>query len=342
MGVPTIVSITPASIPTGGLTLVEIRGTNFRVPVLPAPTFPSVPAPPTVEVLFATVKSIRVAVVSSTRMFVYAPKSPIEPIKANAYGEGVVALTVRNVDDLGVVIPGETVTLTNGITYSRAQLALESDLTRITRQILREFRLQTIPNVSVSTHTDFDPETGDLLNITGLASLPGIALIGPDLEENREYTRNQRTITSATAPGEFVLRRSSYTVNLTFGIVGVSDLKVELTNLMAVVNSYFERNKSIALLRNPSDPSLGSVEYEIDFTEDGDLKTINTSGESNIRAFSGRFVIRGFDMQDLTGFSGDQIIDKTASTDDDGARVSTYQLGQSYKVGPSPKGSGGV
>jgi len=343
MAVPTITDVSPPSVPTGGKTLIEITGTNFKVPTLPPATSePAADPIPTVEILFGTSYGTEVAVVSATRLFVLVPKSPITVDKANNYGEGTVDVTLRNLDDNGDPIVGEEVILSDGLTYSRAQLATQSDFARIIRAIIHEFKLQTIPNVSVSTHTEFDGDTGDLLNITELAELPGIALIGPDLVENRFYSQNQPPIEAGLAAGEYLKRRVGYTVDMEFGIVGVSDLKMELLNLMAAVYSYFERNKYIEFARDPSDSSKGTVQYEIDLMPDGDLKAIETPNDSNIRAFSGRFVIRGFDMQDLTGFPDDQVIGKTASTNDEGVRLTSYQLGASYKTGPSPKGSGGI
>jgi hypothetical protein len=343
MAIPTIATISPDNVPTGGRTLIEITGTNFKVPTLPPALLEPSPDPiPTVEVLFNTTPGTEVAVISATRLFILVPKSPISVNAANNYGEGSVDVTINNLDDNGDPIVGETVTLADGLAYSRAQLATQSDFARLIRDLIHEFRLQTIPNVSISTHTEFDPNTGDLLNITGLAQLPGIALIGPDLVENRFYSQNKPQVSLSSTPGEYLKRRVGYTVDMEFTIVGVSDLKMEILNLMAAVNSYFERNKYIEFQRDASDSSLGTVQYEIDLTADGDLKTIETPNDSNIRAFSGRFVIRGFDMQDLTGFDTDQIIGKTASTDDEGVRLTSVQLGTSYKIGSSPKGSGGI
>lgn len=342
MAVPTITAVLPTTVPTGGLTLIEITGTNFNVPSLP-PLSAGVatPQPPPMLVDFDGVAGTQVAVVSSTRLFVLVPKSPIEPIKANNYGEGSVDVRVVNLDANGDPVPGEEATAVDGLAYARVQLASESDLTRLVRQVVREFRLQTIPNVSVSTHTDYDPDTGDLLNITGLAELPGLALIGPSLTENRFFSENQAGRPAAATPGEWLIRRVPYTVDLQFGIVGVSNLKAELTNLMAVVEGFFERNKFIELQRDPGDPAKGSVRYEIDFTEDGDLRTVGTPNTSNIRVFSGTFVIRGFDVEDLTGFPTDQEVGRTAVTDDVGVRLSSEQLGESFQVGPSPGPSGG-
>jgi hypothetical protein len=341
MAVPTISAISPNTVHTGGKSLVEISGTNFKVPTLPPPANePYTTGTPTVAVLFGTEESTEVSVVSATRLFALIPRSPIEISKTTNYGEGSVDVTVRNLDDNGDPIVGEEVVETDGLTYSRVQLATESDFQRLIRQIVFEFRCQMIPNVQITSHTDYDSDTVDAENITDLAELPGIVLVGPTLRENRLFSQNKPISLEASTPGEYLRRRVGYTVDLEFSIVGVSNLTAELVNLMAVVNGFFEKNKYLELLRDPSDSSLGSVQYEMDFLEDGDLAVSGSPNNSNIRVFSGRFVIRGFDMQDLTGFANDQTIGQTAVTDDEGVRLSTYQIGDSYRTGSSPRGSG--
>jgi hypothetical protein len=57
---------------------------------------------------------------------------------------------------------------------------------------------------------------------------------------------------------------------------------------------------------------------------------------SNIRAFSGSVVIRGFDLEDLAGFTGESIVEVTQMIDE--IVTSLDQTGESYDVGPSPGG----
>ena len=343
MGVPTITTISPNEVHTGGRTLIEITGTNFKVPTIPPPIdTPYTTSTPTVEVLFDTVASEEVSVVSETRLFVLVPRSPLELSAATNYGEGAVDITLRNLDDNGDPIVGEEVIEADGLTYTRVQLATESDFQRLLRQIVLELRCQLIPNVQLTSHTDFDSDVTDAANITDLAELPGIALIGPTLRENRLYSKNEKVTVEADTPGEYLQRENAYTVDLEFTLVGVSNITAELVNLMAVVHGFFRKSKFIELLRDPSDSSLGSVQYEMDILDGGDLGVISGPNDSNIRAFSGRFVIRGVDMEDLTGFPNDQAVGATAETDDEGVRLSTYQLSDAYKIGPSPRGSGGV
>ena len=328
VAVRTFTSITPTKGHTGGRNLVEIIGSGFQVAGLPPLTGGiSEPVPPTVEVLFEGVASSKVSVVSDTRMFALAPLSPFPPVKASAYGEGDADITINNIDTDGVLIPGETVTAADVYKYRRVQLSDQSDLVRLCRTMIQEWRRQVITNVTMTTNTDFDSETADLLNITDLAKLPGVVLLGPDMNEDRFFSLNQQR-KSAVGSGEFTTRRVPYTVDIEWGILGISDRKIEGINLMAVVQGFFERNKVLRMDRDPADLAAGAVEYEIDLTDDGDLSSGATPNNSNLRTFSGRFVLRGFDIEDAAGFPGDLETERNKEVD-------TINVGtDSFDVGP--------
>jgi hypothetical protein len=179
------------------------------------------------------------------------------------------------------------------------------------RTLLRDLKRQVHPNVSLTVQTDFDAETGDELHLTELASLPGLVLVGPELRENRFYSLN-RPPEVPVGDGTAVRRRVPYTVDLGFTIVGVADHTTELLNLMAATGLYFHRNKYLEMDRDPANPGAGRVRYEMDFTPDGDLRVTSQPNESNVRSFSGSFVIRGFDLEDLTGVAGAGAFERTA------------------------------
>ena len=336
MAVPTISSISPPVGPVGGKVLVEVLGTGFRVPPLPAYTGgPAVAMNPGVRVLFSTAVSPRVVVVSDTRLFVEVPQSPIVPVPPEL-GEGLVDLTVENIDNDGVLVSGETVTLASAYAYQRVQLATQSTLTYLVQQLVLLFMRDTIPNVSVTTDTDYDSDPSDLLNEVDLATLPALVLLGPDLVENRFYSSNDRKRT-ALGGGEYETRRVPYVVDLVFGVLGISDKKAEIMNLQHLTTKLFERHKFLVVPSDPADPASSPVEFEMDFTPDGDLVTGGGPNDSNIRTFSGTFVVRGFGIEDLTGYQGEQTIDRTAEVVDD-PDLTFYQLGTSYRVGVSPPG----
>ncbi|MCI4355225.1 MAG: IPT/TIG domain-containing protein, partial [Thermoplasmata archaeon] len=161
MAVPTITSVSPVVGPTGGGNLVEVRGANFKLWVIPPPTSGPLPPPtPTVRVSFDGVPGSGVLVASATRLFVRAPKSPLAPVKPD-YGEGSVDVEVANLQPSGAPVVGEVMTAVDAYAYQRVNLAIESDLLRFVRTIIRELRLQVHPNVSLTTHTDWDENPDD-------------------------------------------------------------------------------------------------------------------------------------------------------------------------------------
>lgn len=311
MAVPTISSISPTLGHTGGATLVEILGTGFSLDGM--------------EVSFGGALGTKVAVATTGRAFMLSPISSLPVVKPD-FGKGLVDVSLQNLDSNGDPVAGETVTAAAAYTYERVQLAKESDLTRLVRTAIRAFRLQVIDNVSNVTDVDYDSDPLDGLNLTDLGEFPAIVLVGPGLAENRFYSRNKPP-TKPDTPGEFLVRRVPYTVDLEFGVLGISDSKLELVNLMAVTQLFFEKNKFLVMDRDGSDPGLGTVKYEMDLTPDGDLQAGGGGNNSNIRTFSGTFVLRGFDLEDLTGFSGAQTIGRTHETDDLGVNLIVEQFG---------------
>lgn len=305
MPAPTITSLTPASGPTGGRTLVEVAGSGFRLPPPPPPSGSTLPPKPTVQILIGGRDATAVRVRASDRLTFISPIGDA----------GAADVVLRNLDDDGAPISGEDVTLAGGFLYRMPELAAESDLARLVRTLLRELKRQVLPNVSLTVQTDFDAQTGDELHIAELASLPAIVLVGPELREDRFYSMNQLPEV-AGAPGTVLRRRVPYTVDLAFTLVGASDHTVELLNLMAATELFFHKNKFLEMPRDLANRAGDHVRYEMDFAPDGDLRVTSQPNDSNVRSFSGSFVVRGFDLEDLAGVPGDAITEQTAPADE--------------------------
>jgi hypothetical protein len=298
---PTIDSLAPATGPTGGRTLVDVLGSGFRLPPPPPAEGPVPPTGPTVAVRVGGQPALDVDVLASDRLTFLAPPGEAGPAD----------VVVQNLDDAGEPIAGEEATAPAAFTYVQPRLAVESDLTRLVRTLLRELKRQVHPNVSLTVQTDFDAQTGDELHLTELASLPGLVLVGPELTENRFYSLN-RPPELPVGDGTAVRRRVPYTVDLGFTLLGVADHTTELLNLMAATELFFHRNKYLEMDRDAGSPIAGRVRYEMDFTPDGDLRVTSQPNESNVRSFSGSFVVRGFDFEDLAGVAGDGAFARTA------------------------------
>lgn len=290
MPVPTITLVSPNAGSTGGRRLVKITGTNFQLPPAPATTGVVAKPGPSVEVLFGTKKSRDVRVLSTGLLHVLSPVS--DP--------GLVGITVRNITQSGTVIPGETVTLANAFTYSRPNLnrnpSEELTLQRVLRYLIIDLSRQIINNVELTVHTDYD-DTPDGANVAMLATIPGLVLIGPRLRENRAYSLNQaRKVTQPD--GSALLLRPPRTVDLVFTLIGVDDLTLPTIALLHETEMYFQRNTLFEMPRSEAAPTGEQVDYEMAIEPDGEFSWTGAPGNSNIRAFSGTFSIRGVDLDD--------------------------------------------
>lgn len=324
MAVPTVTSITPDLGHTGGKALIEIIGTNFRTPTPQvAPNDGPMPvAPPSVEVLFGGVASPKVAWLSETRLYVQTP----EVAEAN------VDVEVRNIDDSGVLIPGETVTVTDGFSFRLPQLTIESDLVAMIRTLLQSVKRQVHPNTIITVDTDFDDTTADLLNITKVATVPAIVIQGPELEENRFYSRNEKPQTDVVAEEFFEKDEPAYTCDVMFDVVLMSNKKVEHLNLTNAMLAYFKKNKTLP------HPSNGETQ-EIEWLPAGEPNAIPRSSNDNLRVSRGAMIIRGVDLGEFHGFSRDLVVRalrRTLDDDDFFDLQPTTNLGQTFPVGASP------
>lgn len=298
--------------PTAGRSFIDIWGRNFRLPPDPDPIGPLgstnsglvvADEPVTVSVTFGGVEAEKVEVLSALHLQVVNPITPLEGTAVGNYGEGAVDVVVTNLDDDGDPIVGETVTVTGGFTYRHVKLdaTTPSDLLRLIVTFITEMKKQVIPEVVYTTDTDYDSSTGDALNITDLAKVPAIAILGPELPENRFFSLNGRP---EEADGDDVeIRRKPRTVDLLFDVVGITSSMKELLNLLAIVNEFMNRNPYLFMLRDPDDSTKGSVQYEFAFSPNGEFKAAKKTSTSNIRTFSGAVVIRGFDIEGFAGFN---------------------------------------
>jgi hypothetical protein len=306
MPIPSIISITPSSGPAAGRLLVELVGSGFRrQTALPEAVGSVAIASPGVRVLIQGRAAQDVRVLSEDRLACVVPGGDPGPAD----------VVVQNLDAAGAPVPGELAIARSAFTYVRQPLAVEADLTRLVRALLQELKRQVLDNVVLTVHTDFDADVGAELQLATIARLPALVLIGPELAEDRFFSLNQQP-ELATGPNHFVQRRVPYTVDLGFTVIGVSDHTTELLNLMAATQLFFHRNPYLELDRDPADPSAGRVRYEMDIARDGDLRVTSQPNASNVRSFSGRIVVRGFDLEDLAGFPGEGVVSRGVVTGD--------------------------
>lgn len=292
MAVPTISSVTPNTGHSGGQTLVEIVGTGFALPPAPAAIGKTVAPPPSMTVSVDGRAATNVAVVSATLLYCLMPKGDPDG--------GARALVVQNNDAAGAPVVGETATLADAFTYARPNLTEESELARVLRAFIEELQRQVIANVSFSTHTDYDADTGDLMNLALVGSLPAIVLGNVEVPdgngdvEEKDFDANT---------GFFISRRPPVTVDVRMTLVGVVDNPITIMNLLQVVRLFFRKNPWLEVVRDPDDLSRGVVMYPLDWSIAGPATVSHQGDNSNIESFAGTVVIRDVLLEDIPGVS---------------------------------------
>lgn len=275
MAIPTLTSLAPVSGPAGGGDLVRLRGTGFAERI---------------QVLFGAIAGL----VASVRE---AAGESFADIRTPAHLPELTDLTLKNLDEDGVPVPGEEVVLAAAYRFLRAPIVREADLTRLVRSLLRELKRQVLDNVSASIALDYDDTPSDGLSVVAMAKLPSLVLAGPRLIENRFFSTNEPHEDAVVGPSgpELLRRRPPFTMDLGFTITAASDRTIELLNLMAATATFLNRNRWLELPRDPDDAAKGTVRWEMD--PDGEFRT-KLDGEGEVRVFTCGLVVRGFDIDE--------------------------------------------
>lgn len=327
MAVPTITTIAPSTGTPAGGQAVEIIGTNFRLPSAPPATGPAPVLPSPVEVLFDGVASPKVAVLTDSRLYAVTPVHSM-PFNSQGVTSGTDAVNVivRNVDDTGTPIPGETVTASNGYTYARPGITHEQsgDFVRVTMLLIDTMRSQVLANTVVETSVDFDPNTGTAR--IDVSTLPSLIVEGPTVTFNPFFTyRGQNPVPGQNA-GEVFLQRRHRVVDLAFDLTGVTDSMVELINLIQLLEVAVDRNSNLYLPLDASDPSAGTLPLEISFTSDPVYERQEAELGSDIRVFRASILLKGYPLNTFAGVTNDDVQDFAAS-------VSTISLADAEQTG---------
>jgi hypothetical protein len=301
--IPTVTSVSPARIFTGGQ-FVTITGTGFQTayPIDPATHHPwSTPAPSVVVSVGGRVAT-KIRVLSSTQITCVLPSA--DP--------GAVSLTVRNLAANGSFIAGETVTVTNKLTAARVDLALPSDELRLVEALVAELKRQVIENVSFFASVDYESEP-EALEFAGVdrAKLPALALSGPIPQRNRFY--GDLRPTAQNSDGTFFRRSTFETEDISFQLRGFTNHTGQYLNLHALVTEFFKTNNYLTLQRDPSDSSKGFVRYELEATE---FVSASINSTNDLRVFYGTVTVKGFQFEDVAGYPTQLVQEATDEVDD--------------------------
>lgn len=303
MAIPTISSVTPSVGPSGGEIVVEVAGTNFRLPDPPPATGP-VPRPEfsTVEILFGTTSATRSAALSSVLAIARLP----------IHDPGAFDVTIRNLDNDGDPIAGEEAIAAGAFTFERPQIAggIESDgrIQNVVKRFVLELRRQIIEEVVHTWNVDWTDSPDDTVRETRIAKLPALLLIGPSGQLNR-FFRSSAPRRIQESEELVKLRLPALTMDLEFDVGVVSNHTGQALRLMELVAQFANRNPWLTCDRDPNDPSQGEIRYELDLIDAPNLG--KRPSESNTRDATLSFVVRGVDVGLIPGVPDDLVVDRT-------------------------------
>lgn len=329
MAIPTVTSITPATgSPTGGQAL-EVIGTNFRIPTTANLALNPVPPPqPAVRVTFGGTEATRVEFISDTRLFVYTPKRSMPIVGKVTQGSENVDVVVENIDDLGVLIPTETVTVANGYNYLRPGVSTEDsgDYIRASMQLIDLLRSEVLSNTVLSTSVDYDPDTGTAA--IDVETTPQLILTGPSMEFNAFFTFRGESTQPTSSAVEFFKGRRHRVVDMTYDVMGVSNSDVELINLQALFETVVDRNTKIDFVCDPTDPGAGTIPLELHIVQSPTYERVEKHANSDLRVFTASIVLKGFPLGVLPGVVQDGLSSSTHETTEEPTLAASSQIGE--------------
>lgn len=295
MAVPTITDLSPNTGKTKGDNIIFINGTNFRLP----------PSPPhigflggdqqkTVSVKFEGQESAWAYAASSEKIIARVPEY-LGPHDVN-YPVGL-DIRVANLDDAGVEIPSENVTLENGYSVDRPNLAIESYMQRVIRSFQHMFKRHVLFNTFITSSRDAPNKA--LNDERFKAQLPAIFLIGPRTNTNRFKSSNLED--EQFDAGEWERRRFPVTLDFEFDLEIHATKSRHLFGIEQALILLFRDKTSLVIENDPDDQSKGSTEYEIAMQWDTTPSTENEPNQSDIMSSTAIVTIEGVHVDDEDG-----------------------------------------
>lgn len=265
MAVPSFTAINPDQGHPGGSYHAVITGTDFQIATPPtADGFIGEDFEPSMEVELDGRLAEDVRVWSATKLTARIPSYRNNPEQLET--GLLVDLLLRNLGP-----PTEEVTTTDAFTYKRTNLARPGGgiLNHVIKTLILEMRRQIIQNVVTATQVDYDDTTGDTLSIIAMAEVPGIAVFGPSLRENKtrryiEPNPENRDIGSLS----YTKYKQPFIYDLLFeATIIVQDSIAELIELCQEFMLFFRRNAYLAIDTDSTDPSIGITKLDMFLTD---------------------------------------------------------------------------
>lgn len=298
MAIPTITSVAPTSGPTKGGNVVEIIGTNFRLPPSPPPIgYVGGDAQVTVAVQFGGVASPEAHAVLPTRIFA---RVPAWTGAWDAVTPAALAVRVANLDDAGVEIPTESVTKAAAYAVNRPSLQAQTDWQRVIYEGLVAFmRRHLLVEVWVRAGRDYDDDPASGENEPKEAQAPSIQLGGPTVREDRERALNRM---DPEEDGATYFRRLHHprTVELDFDVTGTAYTERAIFALAQAFTLLFRDHDRVSIQRIAGIPDSGEVAYEVEIPFDGQ-PSFSEADDDGLRSFGATLRVCGVDLDETDG-----------------------------------------
>lgn len=306
MTTPTITSVTPSSGWSAGKTLVEIRGSGFRLPTpfdYNQPGIAPVP-PPTVRVLFDDLEAKDVQVASNGLIRCLTPmhwptrwyyefgngrREPAPPPSTESNPPdgatlvtvpGTVNVTVININDSGVPIAGESAVAEKAYEFTRPRLDQKGTWDRAVTKLRNLLRIAILDNVTDEADLDYDVDLGDVSGLTSIAKAPAIAITQKVFSDSDDPM--EQGVTEEAGADEFVIRRRApiYT-DFSCRLLLISEDIVELRAMAQLVRDLFLHTNEFLLEKDPNNPSFGSYKVTLMLDRQG-IQETGRIGRTNL------------------------------------------------------------
>jgi hypothetical protein len=295
--IPTLASVSPSSGLTTGGGLVWLNGSGFRLPPVPPVGHTNTREQQTVGVWFAGVRAPWAAAASATRALAQVPEWKGAPDLAGPFA---LAVRLANLDDAGAEIPTENVTLPNGYSVDRPNLAPEPYFQRVARALIHALKRNLHANVALTLGRDYDAATGDPARLP--ATLPAIYLAGPHVSVARRDAYNREDpVADPVTPHAFTRVREAVAVDLTFDLSLWADNPRHLMALTQAMLLMFRQVRFLEVLRDPATPALGSYSYELDLPWDSYPDLVTDPNRDDLVGIRAACIVRGVQVDTEAG-----------------------------------------
>ncbi|MCK9630000.1 MAG: IPT/TIG domain-containing protein [Bacteroidales bacterium] len=251
MAIPTFTAITPNGGLTRGRNVVQITGSNFRLPGAPPPIgYLGGAEPVTVKVTFDGVRAPWAAAATSSLILATVPTwtDPAIALPRQA------TVRVANLDDMGAEIFHEHVTVLRAYTYRRPALDGSGHLTRVVESLINLFRIHVLENTVVVSGRDYSDDPAHVARAK--AEAPVVYLVGPRMPINRFSTVNREDeARDPTDPRVWGRAPVPVTVDLGFDVnAWISGTRPALA-MAAAIAEMFREITTVDVREDPNDPA---------------------------------------------------------------------------------------